>query len=223
MIKRIRIAASHNLPGLFRGDVKAGELDYGKSAVYAPLMGLIIGVLLFAAYFLGSYLKPPAFSVIAVLFVYLLLTKGRYFEAFGRGITPTLYAALVMAIYAVAIGYMRADLMLGTLLTFPIYGRFVSSSCFAIMNTTGDNFSGDELFIRHCDWGVFILSSATVLLAMLPFLRWISLLIYLVTVLILYVVVLICYGRSNADKAKIALALTEIMQAAYLIVLGLGT
>lgn len=64
-------------------ELKVDNEDFGKGLVFAPAVGLILGVILALSYFGLSYIFPPAISVIIILIEYIFLTGGLHLDGLG--------------------------------------------------------------------------------------------------------------------------------------------
>lgn len=57
--------------------------EFEKGAVYFPLVGLILGVLLLAFNYILSYFLPPSIGVILTMTLYIFLTGGLHLDGLG--------------------------------------------------------------------------------------------------------------------------------------------
>lgn len=64
-------------------NVRAEREDFGKGLVFAPLAGLIIGVLIAGLNLLLGYLLPPPANAVVTMAFYIFLTGGLHLDGLG--------------------------------------------------------------------------------------------------------------------------------------------
>jgi len=62
-------------------DVK--EEDFGKGLVFAPLVGLVLGGCLAAAYYVLNAVFPPLVTAVGIVVFYIMLTGGLHIDGLG--------------------------------------------------------------------------------------------------------------------------------------------
>ncbi len=64
-------------------NIDGKDEDYGKGLVFAPIVGLLLGGILFIVYLLSSKLFPVIATSAIVLTVYIILTGGLHLDGLG--------------------------------------------------------------------------------------------------------------------------------------------
>lgn len=76
----IKISARNGSASGGKSEIK--EEDFGKSLVYFPIVGMLIGLLLALSLFVFSFL-PPQVSVVLILVVSIIITGGIHLDGFA--------------------------------------------------------------------------------------------------------------------------------------------
>jgi adenosylcobinamide-GDP ribazoletransferase len=66
-----------------KANINAGREDFGKGLAFAPLVGLVIGVLLAGFNYLFALLFPPLVTAVLTVLAYILLTGGLHMDGLG--------------------------------------------------------------------------------------------------------------------------------------------
>ena len=57
--------------------------DFGKGLVFAPLVGLLIGLIMAGAFYLSSLIFPVHAAIVITILVYIMLTGGLHLDGLG--------------------------------------------------------------------------------------------------------------------------------------------
>lgn len=66
-----------------RINITYSQEEFGKGLVYAPVIGLIIGGILFALYYIFQFLFPPMVSSVLIIVGYIMITGGLHLDGLG--------------------------------------------------------------------------------------------------------------------------------------------
>jgi adenosylcobinamide-GDP ribazoletransferase len=61
----------------------AGEEDYGKGLVFAPLVGLVLGLILSGVYSVLRFISPALVTSVLTVIAYIVLTGGLHLDGLG--------------------------------------------------------------------------------------------------------------------------------------------
>ncbi len=235
MLKRGLIISRYLLP-VMRGAgkfVAVADEAYGKSMVYAPMVGGFIGLLCAFVYGVATIFIPVYLTPAFVIFCYLALTCGRHFEGFAflsatkaneRSILPQLIAALSIVTMYFCISATSPEKILPAIFIFPILGRFVLAASYCVMGAGDRTVDGSDTpeykFMRHCDWVVFVIISVMFFAAAGYFYRLYTLLIYFTAVIFCYIMALASYSKSVREKAAFCDIALELSQLVFIIAIA---
>ena len=64
-------------------NVKASTEDFAKGLIYAPVIGLFIGLILAAASYGLSFIFPASVSAVLIIVIYIIITGGLHLDGLG--------------------------------------------------------------------------------------------------------------------------------------------
>lgn len=152
-------------------NINCDEKDYGKGLIYAPLVGLILGFLLFLAYNLLSLFLSTNIVAVFLIIGYIVLTGGLHLDGLGDTFDG-LYSnrpkekileimrdsrvgtnAVLALISIILLNYVmltELSIMAEVVLLFPVAGRIGSLMGAGISVYARKNEGLGKSFIDHC-------------------------------------------------------------------------
>ena len=170
-----------------KATLKITEKDFAKGFAFAPLVGLIIGAILFLIYKLTILILPLSIVSILLVISYLLLTGGLHFDGLGdtfdgifsgrakervmeimKDSRVGTYAVLVtvcVILLDIALIYtlLQNDMSI-VLVLFPVAGRLSCTIGAGAFSHAGDAGLGKS-FIERCGIWQIIIGTVTMLIA----------------------------------------------------------
>jgi len=174
ILKRIIIIFSFMTRIPFSANFDLSPVDMGKSLAFAPLVGIIIGLLMYLSVFMLEPYSSLFYSVICIA-IYIIITGGLHLDGLGDtfdgifsngakakileimrdsrlGTFGLLAIALCIMLNITSIAALPRDIALKIVLLMPVMGRLgsVCSASFATKYARDDEMGLGKSFIENC-------------------------------------------------------------------------
>ena len=161
--------------------LKINPEEWGKSLLFAPLVGIVIGGILSGAFYLLEFVFPSSVNVVLILVFYILITGGLHLDGLGdtfdglfsnrpkeeilkimhdsRLGTNALLAVISVLFLDLTFLYeiQKKGEILRTLLLMPAAGRMGILAVGGLYSYAKNQDGFAKLFIEHCKTNEFIL------------------------------------------------------------------
>ncbi len=221
-------------------DLKVTDEDMGKGLVFAPLVGLILGGVLAAVYYVLSLAFPPLISSALVLAAYILLTGGLHLDGLGDtfdglfsgrskeqmleimrdsrvGTNAVLAIVCVLLINWAVLSSIPASRITGVVLLFPVAGRIGSLTAAGCSRYARSGAGLGKSFIDRCGVGEVALGLVIYMLIFFLAAGHGRMALSVIPPVAAVVLVRILSGKIGGATGDVLGAVCELNQAIFLI------
>jgi adenosylcobinamide-GDP ribazoletransferase len=216
--------------------MEADNEDFGKGLAFAPLVGLVMGIILAAAGWLLGLLFPPAVTAVLVFIIYLLLTGGLHMDGLGDtfdGVYSGRPRERILEIMrdsrigtnallaVVSVIILDMVLLVGAnekiLLLFPVAGRIGSLTAAAVSTYARSGEGLGRSFIEYCGKPQLALGLVIYFVIFLGVMGPIGLAAAVIPPVSAYLLVRLLSRKIGGATGDILGAVCEINQAVFLL------
>ena len=215
--------------------------DLGKSLTYFPLVGLVLGAILFGLHYGLSFILPPPVVSVLLIIALVLMTGAHHLDGLmdsfdgvviGKsrerrleimadsrvGAFGIIAAILVLLLKYASLVSLSDAMMMPALLLMPALGRWIMVSAIFIFPYARSSGMG-LAFKQSAAWHRFAIATAIAIVASVLLLSWGALVLMAVLWLITFGIVRYFHSRLGGLTGDVYGALNELSEAVVLILI----